>query len=351
MSTPEHRFEVPPEYAEVYERAYRRAYEEGQGQLNGAMTQAPTRRASSRGGKRVAVPEQRSSRRPTPQRTGQRTGQHAGPRAGQRSAPARIPAQRSTKKPTPRVIPPAAPRPSKKVGHRASPRGGSTLYPVLALIVVTALLMVGSFILGRITAGAVSEPRSPQAGTAPGASASASQGPPSSGPAPSESPTAAPTPEVYRGPMAPLRIKSARADCTAPAGRDARNRRVSYAVRNVFDKNPRSAWRCNGRAVGTNLVLRLPRTSEVVLVALVPGAKNRYARHNRITRVAWIFDDGTRVVQTMSGSRKDRSLRKLPIPAVRTRTVTLRILAVARGPKNATMISTVRLDEAAPGAD
>jgi hypothetical protein len=35
MSTPEERFEVPPEYAEVYERAYRRAYEEGQGQLSG----------------------------------------------------------------------------------------------------------------------------------------------------------------------------------------------------------------------------------------------------------------------------------------------------------------------------
>lgn len=35
MPTPEQRFEVPPEYAEVYERAYRRAYEEGRGILAG----------------------------------------------------------------------------------------------------------------------------------------------------------------------------------------------------------------------------------------------------------------------------------------------------------------------------
>ncbi|MCW2758880.1 MAG: hypothetical protein JWO46_2626, partial [Nocardioidaceae bacterium] len=62
MSTTEQRFEVPPEYAEVYERAYRRAYEEGQNQLNGLHPEVTPRRLTGRG-KRIAVPEQRSGSR------------------------------------------------------------------------------------------------------------------------------------------------------------------------------------------------------------------------------------------------------------------------------------------------
>ena len=54
MPSPEQRFEVPPEYADVYERAYRRAYEEGQGQLGSTLTEAPTHRSVSRG-KRITV--------------------------------------------------------------------------------------------------------------------------------------------------------------------------------------------------------------------------------------------------------------------------------------------------------
>src|SRR6186713_2682406 len=45
-STPEQRFEVPPEYAEVYERAYRRAYEEGLGQLSSGEDAQPPRGSS-----------------------------------------------------------------------------------------------------------------------------------------------------------------------------------------------------------------------------------------------------------------------------------------------------------------
>jgi hypothetical protein len=363
MPTPEQRFEVPPEYAEVYERAYRRAYEEGQGQLSGTLTRAPARRASSRG-KRIAVPEQRTSRRGNAHRAAERTG----PKPGQHSASPRIAAQRSPRaSAAPRVIPPAVPqpRPVRRAGHRAVPKGGSTLYPVIGLVALTLLLMVGSFILGRVTAGTVSEPGRLRVGTVPGAVASASEGPQSgaTGAAPSVSasvvPTPSPTATTFVGPLAPLRIERARTGCTAPAGRDSKNTPVSYTVRNVLDQDPRSAWRCRGSAIGRRIVLTLPRRSEVVLVGLIPGyartdrvtGTDLYAQNNRITEVAWTFDDGTRVVQTMSGSRKDRTMRRLRIPPELTRTVTLRILAVARGPQNTTMISTVRVGVAARGSD
>jgi hypothetical protein len=239
------------------------------------------------------------------------------------------------------------------------PRGGSTLYPVLGLIGLTILLMVGAFLLGRATAGTVSEPARPQTGTGPGAAASASQGPSTASVSPSASPSATPRPRVYRGPLAPLRISRARTGCTASPGRDGRNKVVTYAVRNVLDKDHRTAWRCPGKAIGRRIVLTLRHRSEVVLVGLVPGyakidpatGDDRYAQNNRITKVAWIFDDGTRVVQRMSGSRKDRSLRTMRIVPEMTRTVTLRILAVATGPRHTTTISTVRVAVAARGSD
>jgi hypothetical protein len=344
MSTPEERFEVPPEYAEVYERAYRRAYEEGQGQLSGSAPQTPARRLGPRGW-RLAVPEQRSKR--AGQRASQRTRQRSGPT---RDTPPPLPG-----KPTERVIPVSAAKAPRNAGHRGMPRGGSTLYPMLGLLGLLALLLVAAFAIGRLSSDTVTHKAAP--GPGPAATASATQGTPSATPSPSATPTSSPKPRatVYRGAVAPLRIDKARAGCTAPSGRDARGRPVSYAVRNVLDKDHTTAWRCPGKAIGKRLVLNLPQRARVVEVGLVPGyaktdpatGRNRYAENNRITKVAWIFDDGTRVVQTMSGSSKNRTLRTMRIKPVRARSVTLKILAVAGGSRNTTMISTVRLGKAA----
>lgn len=346
MPTPEQRFEVPPEYADVYERAYRRAYEEGQGLLSGPQAEVPARRPSARR-KRVAVPEQRSERRPGPQRNAQRSGQ----------APAAEQVGVST-------TAPAIPAPEAKVprnaGHRAIRSRGSMLYPLAGLIGLTALLMLAAFVLGRVTGDAATDADRSLRGTTSAATAPATRETPSATASPSATPTssASPAPRVYRGKLAPLRIGRARAGCTAPAGRDAKDRPVSYAVRNVLDGKRATAWRCPGKAIGTRLVFTLPRGSRVAEVALVPGyaktdratGTNRYAENNRITQVAWIFGDGTRVVQTMSGSKKDRRLRTMRIVPVRTRTVTLKILAVSGGPRNTTMISTVRLGKVRPSA-
>jgi hypothetical protein len=121
---------------------------------------------------------------------------------------------------------------------------------------------------------------------------------------------------------------------------------VSYAPRNVLDGVAATAWLCRGSAVGERLTITLATASDVVGVGILPGyAKtDRYPRNNRVTKVAWVFDDGTRVVQSLGDSRTDRSLRTLRIEPVRTRTVVLEILALARGAKNNTAISAIRLD-------
>ncbi len=220
--------------------------------------------------------------------------------------------------------------------------------------------MVGAFILGRETAGTVHESAQPLSGTAPAATASALQGPSSLG-ATSSSPGPAVTasPQPYRGPLAPLTIDRASASCTAPSAGVAHKHRVSYAAGNVLDTNPRTVWRCNARVVGQQLVLTLPRRSEVVLVGLVPGyattspgsGRNRYVQDNPITRVSWTFDDGTQVLQTLSVDEQNGSLRGMRIVPVITRTVTLKILAVAKGTQSATMISTVRVGVSALGSN
>lgn len=363
MPSPEPRFEVPPEYAEVYERAYRRAYEEGQGQLaRGPTTIDPPVRRRDRG-KRVSPPSQGSSHRAISQPRGatwsqQWSGQRSRPSTGHRS-------DGRSGGPVPKVAgpPPVVRRSGTRIAGRAKRRraNSSTIAPLAGLMLLGAALLVGAFLLGRWTVSCMSastatSPTSTGSGTHAGATASAS-------------PTAADTgqpgipPPVpsgpYRGPIAPVRIATATAACTAPEGRDASNQPVSYAAANVLDGRLVTAWRCGGAAVGKELVMTLPRETEIARVGLVPGyaktdpadGTDRYAQNNRITRVAWLFDGAHRVVQSMSGSASDRSLRTMRIEPVRATRVVLRVLAVVAGPKDTTMISTVRLDQSAAGSD
>ncbi|MGI9157163.1 MAG: hypothetical protein ACR2FG_11060 [Marmoricola sp.] len=116
---------------------------------------------------------------------------------------------------------------------------------------------------------------------------------------------------------------------------------------NVLDRDPHTAWVCNGRATGQQLVLTLPRHSEVVTVGLMQG----YGKHNMITKVAWIFDNGTRVFQTLSGRADHHPLQQLRIVPMSTDSVKLRILGTVRGPRNVTSIGTVRLNVSARGSD
>ena len=83
---------------------------------------------------------------------------------------------------------------------------------------------------------------------------------------------------------------------------------TTYDARNAIDGNPATAWRpTEGDGVGQELVLRLPASTTVASVGLVPGyAKtdpatgvDRFAQNRTIARVSWTFDDGTSVQQEL----------------------------------------------------
>ena len=311
--SPEQRFEVPPEYAEVYERAYRRAYEEGQGTLGSALVDVPQPPVR---GKRAAIPEQRTPRRSertgTPERQGGARARRPGAEEGE----------------------PVGRRRGRRRGRRADRRAGSTLLPLLGLGGLVALMLVGSFILGRVTATV--EPGTEQAGVA-GATASATQGLTSS--------------TTYDGATRLARVSAVTTGCTAAPGTDSTGRRVTYDVRNVVDGDPETAWRCDGVATGQVITFQIEQPTKIVQVGIVPGfarsdpstGADQFAAFNRITKVAWILSDGVTVEQDLGDDPLDRSLRTLAVPPTVTGTVGLKILDVSQGDQDATMISTVEL--------
>ena len=86
-------------------------------------------------------------------------------------------------------------------------------------------------------------------------------------------------------------------------------------------------------------------------VGLVPGyAKtdpasgvDRYAENNRITKVRWTLDDGVQVIQRLDPDPSSRAMQVLRVPRTTTDTVVLEILAVQRGQRATTAISTIGL--------
>ncbi|MBD8869186.1 NADase-type glycan-binding domain-containing protein [Nocardioides donggukensis] len=140
-----------------------------------------------------------------------------------------------------------------------------------------------------------------------------------------------------------------------PPGRDLAGRRVGYALANMVDGDPATAFRTAGDASGKPLTFTLPEPAVIREVGLINGyAKSDSARgrtvdwyplNRRITRVQWIFDDGSTVTQDL---RMGTDLQTVAVEGVRTRSVGLRILTVSppgTGPlrKNVTAISEVLL--------
>jgi hypothetical protein len=156
--------------------------------------------------------------------------------------------------------------------------------------------------------------------------------------------------KAWRGDVEPVTPTGVRATCTEPAGVDGAGNRVSYRAANVADGDDATAWRCAGTATGVRLVLRLPGPTPIGEVGLVPGyaktdpvsGSDRYAQNNRITRVRWTIGDIT-VEQRLDDDPADRELQLLRIPRATASRVTLEVLDVARGPRNTTAISEIRL--------
>lgn len=154
----------------------------------------------------------------------------------------------------------------------------------------------------------------------------------------------------YHGRLRPVRVQQVSASCTAAPSVDGGGHRVTYGASNLLDGARDTAWRCDGRGVGDTLTFALPHGTTVAALGLVPGyAKtdpvtgvDRYAQENRVTKVRWEIGD-RRVVQRLSADPHDRSLRLLRIPATDAERVRLTILSTARGPRDVTAISEVRI--------
>ena len=222
----------------------------------------------------------------------------------------------------------------------------STWFVPLLLALLALLLILGAYAVGRTFAGQVNaddsssgNPRLVIGGDGPGGEQSVTDQEPGA--------------DAWNGRITGIEGLRADAGCTSDPGLDASGARVEYDVANLVDGDPETTWRCDGQAIGERITLHLPESQPIGEVGLIPGyAKtddqskaDRYAENNRITRVRWAVGQ-TRVVQSMTGSPKDRSFRAVRIPRTSANMVVLEILAVEKGPRNTTAISEVHVGRA-----
>lgn len=161
---------------------------------------------------------------------------------------------------------------------------------------------------------------------------------------------------AYEGPVTVVGVGAASASCQSPPSVDEAGNPTRYPPRHAHDQDLTTAWRCDGDGSGETLTLSLPKGTVVAEVGLVPGyAKtdpasgvDRYAENNRITKVRWVFGDGSAYVQEMSSAPGDRSMRTMRVPETETRKVVVEILDSVPGQRNTIAISEVRI--AAPVA-
>ena len=217
-----------------------------------------------------------------------------------------------------------------------------SLLALLALLLILSAYVVGRAFAGRVAADG-STVEQPQ--VVMGERGSALEGQPDA--------SQTPVPGAWDGPVTVLRNVRASSGCTEQPGQDAGGARVSYAAANLTDGAADTTWRCDRTGVGQVLRFDLGRRVDVGEVGLIPGyaktddrdGTDRYAENNRVTKVQWRIGN-VAVEQSLSGDPKDRGLRVIRVPRTSADVVTMRILDVARGPRDATAISEVRIGEA-----
>ncbi len=213
---------------------------------------------------------------------------------------------------------------------------------VLVALIGALLLVTGD---DKADPGAGSTPRD-RAGdpaSTPPTSQSSSDGP--TQPKPTESLP------VGGGPLDLVRYTTVDAPDTAPPNVDVSGNEVRYEAANMLDGVAETCWREPGSGADDEIVFTFEAPVELTEVGLINGyAKTSgdfdwYNGNRRVLAVEWVFDDGTAVEQELEGTRK---LQSLPIRAVTTTTVTLRLVEVSepgrgRSARDYTAISDVSL--------
>jgi len=234
-------------------------------------------------------------------------------------------------------------------------RGRTWVVWLLGLLVFLLVLALGLWLLlggSDDTASGQDQPSAP-AEAAPATSSAAAPTP-----SPTASPTASASPSLAPRGGRPHDLTgdaTARAPRTATPGTDVRGRPITFDAANMLDGEPTTAWRMDGDGTGTVLTFALGSPATVTEVGLVNGyAKSAragrrtldwYSGNRKVTRVEWLFDDGTRVTQRLA---RTRSLQTVEVPEATTRRVRLRITGVSapgNGPaaRDFTPISEVAL--------
>lgn len=169
---------------------------------------------------------------------------------------------------------------------------------------------------------------------------------------PKPSPSATAVGPAWDGPVAAVAVDQVTATCVGSPSVDSAGNRVGYVAENTTDRDPTTAWRCDGDAIGESLTLVLPPGTEVAELGLIPGyakvdpasGADRFVENNRVTRVRWTLDDGYEVVQEFDPA--SRAVQVIRIPRTASGVVTVEILAVEQGTRNRTAISEIAIASA-----
>ena len=289
--------DLPQEYAEAYRRGYQRAYEQGAGEAQAEQT-------------------------------------------------TRLDSLDSASK---QVKPVAPSDPHARPAHRQPDEDEDIRRKLLApavLVGLTLLLLLSAYGLGRVFSSGVSDS---EVISEPDGLASSDDGT-YDDPDTKKSDAAKPQ-KRYDGRVDPAAIGGASASCQSERSVDAAGHAVTYEPAHIYDGDTSTAWRCDGSGVGQRFTIELPEETAIGEVGLVPGyAKtdprsgvDRYAENNRITRVRWLFGDGSSVTQRLDGSADMRDLQTIRIPKAMTDQVVIEILSSTRGPRDTVAISDVRI--------
>ena len=208
------------------------------------------------------------------------------------------------------------------------------LVPALLAGLVVVLLL-GAYGIGRVVSGNLAGTDVKQA--EPDGVVIGEDG--STGASGSAQPSKKPAGKPYAGATDTARIGGASATCQSGNGVDSAGNLVSYSPGNVYDEDMTTAWRCDGDGSGQQLTVDLAGKTQIGEVGLVPGyAKtdvrsgiDRYAENDRITRVRWVFDDGTTVEQKFDPAVSNRSMQSMRIPVTKASKVVVEVLDSQRG--------------------
>jgi hypothetical protein len=146
----------------------------------------------------------------------------------------------------------------------------------------------------------------------------------------------------------PVLATSIEASQTAGNSKNSCGDATTYSPQQVQDGDKTTAWRVKGDGTGQSLSLTLAGPTHLSEVGLLPGyakidacsGSDRFKQLRRITKVAWVFDDGTTVEQSFE-ERPDIQTTKVDVTSSH---VTVEILGVTNGPTiDATTISELTL--------